>query len=266
MYQFDNVGSTFLSLPPNLQTTENECFGYALDRQMKRMHKLARSITVWSDLDNVDPKYYDSLAMTIRAPYYKSEYSNRQKLGLIKSALLTRRNAGTMKAIEELLSHTLTGASFMPWYEYGGRPYCFKVIANADEANENNMEEFIRMISAVKSARSCMESIGMQADIDNSGLNDICVDRICFFYIKMPFYPYISYDGTMRYDGSARYDAKREYKACLRLGLHCEIAIPEEKLEGMKVESRRNVQYYNGKLRYNGTTKYNAMIRRDKIE
>ncbi len=265
MYQLDDVGSTFLSLPPNLQTTENDCFGYVLDRQMERMHKLARSITVWSDLDNVDPKYYDSLAMTIRAPYYKSEYSNKQKLGLIKSALLTRRNAGTMKAIEELLSHTLTGASFIPWYEYGGKPYCFKVIADADEANENNMEEFIRMISAVKSARSCMDSIGMKAEIDNSILYDMWVGRICF-YIKMPFYPYIPYDGTIRYDGSARYDAKREYKAGMKLGLHCEIITPEEKLEGMKVESRRNVQYYNGKLRYNGTTKYNAMIRRDEIE
>lgn len=264
MYQFDDVGSTFLSLPPNLQTVENDCFGYALDRQMERMHRLARSITIWSDLDNVDPKYYDSLAMTIRAPYYKSGYSNRQKLGLIKSTLLTRRNAGTMRAIEELLSHTLTGA-FIPWYEYGGKPYCFKVIADADEANENNMAEFIHMFSAVKSARSCMESIGMKSDIDNSILNDIRVGRICF-YIKMPFYPFISYDGTMRYDESMCYDAKRDYKACIRLGLHCGIITPGEKIESMKVETRRNVQYYDGKLCYKGTTKYNAMIRRDEIE
>lgn len=246
MYYFDDEGSTFLSLPPNLQITENDCFGYALDRQIARMHKLAKQITVWSDLDHVDPKYYDSLAMTIRAPYYKSEYNNNQKLGLIKSALLTRRNAGTIKAIEELMSHTLTGASFIPWYEYGGRPYFFKVVADADEVNDNNMGEFVRMISAIKSARSIMEGIGMKSDIDNSMLYDMRLDMVCL-YMRTPFF-------------------SAQAQLGVGLNLHYGIEAPREEISKIVVESRRNVQYYNGKKRYNGTTKYNAMIRRHEIE
>nr|WP_300838905.1 phage tail protein [uncultured Acetatifactor sp.] len=259
MYRLDDVGSTFLSLPPNLQTTENECFGYALDRQIARMHKLAKQITVWSDLDHVDPKYYDYLAMTIRAPYYKSEYDNNQKLGLIKSALLTRRNAGTIKAIEELMSHTLTGASFIPWYEYGGRPYFFKVVADADEVNDDNMGEFVRMISAIKSARSIMEGIGMKSVIDNSMLYDMRLNRVCF-YMRTPFFSILVSDGVMCHD------VERKYKLGVGLVLHLGIKGPREEICNMTVESRRNVQYYNGKKRYNGTTKYNAMIRRHEIE
>lgn len=259
MYRLDDAGSTFLSLPPNLQTTENECFGYALDRQIARMYKLAKQITVWSDLDHVDPKYYDYLAMTIRAPYYKSEYDNNQKLGLIKSALLTRRNAGTIKAIEELMSHTLTGASFIPWYEYGGKPYSFKVVADADEVNDDNMGEFVRMISAIKSARSIMEGIGMKSDIDNSMLYDMRLNRVCFF-MRTPFY------STWERDGAVCHGTKRKYRLGVGLDLHLEIKCSKEEISDMAVESRRNVQYYNGKKLYNGTTKYNAMIRRDEIE
>lgn len=265
MYQFDDVGSTFLSLPPNLQTTENECFGYALDRQLKRMHELAKQITVWSNLDNVDPKYYDSLAMTIRAPYYRSEYSNKQKLGLIKSALLTRRNAGTIKAIEELLSHTLSAASFIPWYKYGGNPYFFRVTADVDEVDSGSMGEFIRKISAVKSARSIFDGVAINAKIDSSALNGIRLDRVCF-WIKIPFYPSRAYDGVVRYDGSTRYDAKRKYKLGMSLEMQYGIEAPRESVGHLEVETRRNVQYYNGKKKYDGTTKYNAMIRRDKIE
>lgn len=158
MYQFDDVGSTFLSLPPNLQTTENDCFSYALDRQMAKMHKLAKQITVWSNLDNVDPKYYDYLAVTIRAPYYKSEYSNELKLRLIKSALLTRRYAGTMKAIEELLSHTFPDAIFVPWYKYDGKPYHFK-IAIEKEPTEDGKELFEAMLQRAKAARSIIDSV-----------------------------------------------------------------------------------------------------------
>lgn len=265
MYQFDDVGSTFLSLPPNLQNVENDCFGYALDRQMERMHKLARQITVWSDLDNVDSKYYDSLAMTIRAPYYRSEYNNKQKLGLIKSALLTRRNAGTIKAIEELLSHTLAAASFIPWYKYGGNPYFFRVTADADEVDAGSMGEFLRKISAVKSARSIFDGIVIKSRIDNSMLNGIRLNRICLL-MKMPFYPFRAYDGTIRYDGSTRYDAKRRYKLGVSVQLRYGIEAPKEEIGHLEVETRRNVQYYNGKKKYDGKTKYNAMIRRDEIE
>lgn len=266
MYQFDDVGSTFLSLPPNLQTTENDCFGYALDRQMEKMHRLARQITVWSDLDNADPKYYDYLAMTIRAPYYKSEYSNKQKLGLIKSALLTRQYAGTIKAIEELLSHTITDALFVPWYEYGGKPFFFKIIVDADEVDDKSMREFVRMISTVKSARSQMEGgVGIKSCIDNSGLNSVRIINVrsC---MKMPFYPFISYDGSMRYDGTTRYDAKRNYKLGVGLKLQYCVEGPKEGIGNLAVESRRDVKNYNGEKRYDGTTKFNAMIRREEIE
>lgn len=97
MYEFDDIGSTYLSLPPNMQTVENECFGYALDRQMKLFHRLAKTLTVWSDMDSVDPKYYDFMAMCLRAPYYRSEYSDKVKLELLKAAILSYRFAGTKK-------------------------------------------------------------------------------------------------------------------------------------------------------------------------
>lgn len=166
MYQFDDVGSTFLSLPPNLQTIKNDCFGYALDRQMAKMHKIAKQITVWSDLDSVDPKYYDFLAMTIRAPYYKSEYSGELKLGLIKSALLTRRYAGTMKAIEELISHTFPNAIFVPWYEYDGKPYHFKITIKEEMLIEDAMKLFEEMLQRTKAARSIIEAISVTHRID----------------------------------------------------------------------------------------------------
>ncbi|MCM1045647.1 MAG: phage tail protein [Candidatus Gastranaerophilales bacterium] len=208
MYRFDDVESTFLSLPPNLQTTENECFGYALDRQMKRMHKLAKQITVWSNLDDVDPKYYDSLAITIRAPYYKSEYGDKQKLGLIKSALLTRRNAGTLKAIEELLSHTLINAVFIPWYKYGGKPYHFKIIVDADETDDSSLREFIRKIASVKSARSIFEGAVIVIIIYNV---EQIVLRNVRFKMKIPFWYELTFDGSWLLDGSVILNAKRRY-------------------------------------------------------
>jgi P2-related tail formation protein len=163
MYKYDDVGSTFLSLPPNLQTTENECFGYAFDRQMQKMNRLAHQLSVWGDLDNTDPKYYDYMAMTIGAPYYKSEYTDAQKLGIIKSAPMKRRYAGTIKAIEELLKNTISSASFMPWYEYGGEPYHFKV--KTGEVPDADLKTvFNAMLKRVKAARTIFDFIEILID------------------------------------------------------------------------------------------------------
>lgn len=163
MYQFDDVGSMYLSLPPNLQTTENACFSYAFDRQIWKLHILAKKLTVWSDLDHADPKYYDYMAMTIRAPYYKSEYNDKQKLNLIKSALAAQRYAGTIKAIKELLSNSILYARFVPWYEYGGDPYHFK-IETSDEPNGESRVLFESMLQRVKAARSIIDGVEIDHD------------------------------------------------------------------------------------------------------
>lgn len=163
MYRFDDVGSTYLSLPPNLQNIENECFAYAFDRQIRKLHILARKLTVWSDLDNADPRYYDHMAMTIRAPYYKSEYNKGQKLKLIKTALESRIYAGTMKAVEDLLSRSILNAKFVPWYEYGGDPYHFR-IETSDDPEEEARLLFANMLQRVKAARSVIDGVKIDHD------------------------------------------------------------------------------------------------------
>ncbi|MDE6053155.1 MAG: phage tail protein [Lachnospiraceae bacterium] len=163
MYQFDDVGSTYFSLPPNLQNTGNACFAYAFDRQIKRLHMLAKKLTVWSDLDHADPKYYDHIAISIRAPYYKSEYSEKQKLKLIKATLESRTYAGTIKAVEDLLSHSILHAKFVPWYEYGGEPYHFK-IETSDAPEEESRTLFANMLQRVKAARSIIDGVEIDHD------------------------------------------------------------------------------------------------------
>lgn len=163
MYQFDDVGSTYLSLPPNLQNTENESFAYAFDKQIKKLHALAKKLTVWSDIDNADPKYYDHMAISIRAPYYKSEYSEKQKLKLIKATLESRMYAGTIKAVEDLLMHSILYAKFVPWYEYGGEPYHFK-IETSDAPEGESRALFADMLQRVKAARSIIDGVEIDHD------------------------------------------------------------------------------------------------------
>ncbi|HBA70238.1 MAG TPA: hypothetical protein DCZ40_12910, partial [Lachnospiraceae bacterium] len=115
-------GVTYLSFPPNFQTAENKAMGYVVDRQMKKLLAMVRKISVWSDLDKVEPRYFDFLAASLRAPYYSSEYDDDIRLGILKRTLQTYMFSGTVLAEEELLKNIFADAEFIPWYQYGGKP------------------------------------------------------------------------------------------------------------------------------------------------
>jgi P2-related tail formation protein len=165
MYGLTDIGSLYRSLPPNLQTTEYECLGYAIDRQMEKFVGLARRLTIWSDIDNANAGCLDQMAMTIKAPYYKSEYDEATKRALIKSAVETKRLAGTKRAVELLLSKAYNDSTYTPWYEYGDDPYYFKV--TTDEAMSQDIADlFATALGSTKAVRSRIRSVEVRRTTD----------------------------------------------------------------------------------------------------
>lgn len=165
MYNIDDIGSTYASLPPSLQTGENECFAYALDRQIVKLNKLIQKLDVWGNLDQVDPKYYDALAVCVQVPYYRSDYSDDMKLLLIKSAPMFYRYAGTQKAVEKMLEILFEQAQFIPWHEYGGKPYHFK-FRICDSLTEEVITIFKKVLRRVKALRSVIDEIEIVRETD----------------------------------------------------------------------------------------------------
>ena len=158
MYEIGDTGGLYASMPPNMQDEKTEALCYAVDRQAKRIEKLLRKLNVWSDLEHVEPAHYDYVAACLRALYYRSEMSDGQKLAIIRGTMLTYRYAGSMRAVEELLNNLFSDAEFIPWYEYGGKPFCFK-IQTSDTISKEEMEYFLNVINKVKSARDQVEII-----------------------------------------------------------------------------------------------------------
>lgn len=150
--------ATFCSFPANFQTPENRAFGYAVDRQMKRLMELSEKLLVWPCLENVDARYYDMLAACIGAPYYSSEYDDVTKLRILKNALATYQYAGTVRAVEQLIGGLFGDAEFVPWYRYGGEEYHFK-IATSIVPSEDSIQRFADILQRVKAARSVIDGI-----------------------------------------------------------------------------------------------------------
>ncbi len=151
-------GATYLSLPPNMQSPENFALGMALDKQMKKLMEFNSRLLIWPDLESLSPKYYDYAAASLRTLYYSSNYDEETRLEILKNALKTYVNAGSVRAVEDLLKDIFQEATFVPWYEYGGKPYHFKIIASTD-LSEDDLKKFMEILDRVKAQRSIIDMI-----------------------------------------------------------------------------------------------------------
>lgn len=167
MYKIDDKDALFFMLPPNLQDDYSRAFSRAFSKQMKKLLVLANKLQLWTDLDNADPKYYDHMAAALQAPYYNSEMENDKKLALIKNAIQAHTYAGTVKGVEEFLGSVFDSVQIIPWYEYEGDPYHFKVRA-AGERTADIDKLFNDMLRKVKAARSILDTIETVRTLDQN--------------------------------------------------------------------------------------------------
>lgn len=148
----------YLSLPPNFQTAETRALGYAADNMMKKLMSVVRHVSVWSDMKNIPDKYLDHVAASIRAPYYASEDDAATKRQVIDDAFKTYMFAGTKTAVEKLIDTVFEDSVFVPWYEYDGIPFHFRIAVNT-EPTEEMLVMFLETLKRVKAARSVLDGI-----------------------------------------------------------------------------------------------------------
>ncbi|EHN8580028.1 TPA: phage tail protein I [Campylobacter jejuni] len=92
---------------------------------------------------------------------------------LISKALLLDRYNGTTWAIKEALSAVFPTAVVKEWFNYGGKPYFFKVKVSTtnvsfDERTLNTLE---RLIYDFKNVRSVLEAIEIEIESKNDSFN-----------------------------------------------------------------------------------------------
>ena len=87
--------------------------------------------------------------------------SETEKRSLIKSSIKMHRYKGTKYAIEEIFKTLNIVGNVEEWFNYGGKPYYFKVILQIfnRSINEETEEKLRDLINEYKNERSWLEQI-----------------------------------------------------------------------------------------------------------
>ena len=117
-------------------------------------------VRIISNIDGLDEAVLDILAYDFKVDWYDPEYSLEEKRRTLKDNWLVHKHLGTKYAVRTALNAVYPGAIVQEWFEYGGNPYCFRVILPASE--ELTVEKQKRVLSWIpyyKNLRSHLEKI-----------------------------------------------------------------------------------------------------------
>ena len=152
--------------PPNLIHDRNiSSIITALDPQLQDVSHDTQSLLLIPNINNLPDNVLDNLALQFHCDFYDLAQTHDMKADAVSSSLHWHMKKGTASAIIQALKAIGIDAKFIPWWEFGGAPYTFRIKAEITGdfyrgAGKDRITRLItRAINESKSARSLMAGL-----------------------------------------------------------------------------------------------------------
>lgn len=154
-------------IPPSLLSDEQVVHSAnSLDQSLKALTATIPKTIVLPHIDILPEDVIDLLAAQFDAPFYDVKLSLDKKRSLVKNSISWHKRKGTVGVVEELVSTVFSKSTVVEWYEYGGSPYCFKVITTDVITDPEIYKQFRKAIYSVKNIRSWLDNLAIERDVN----------------------------------------------------------------------------------------------------
>jgi phage tail P2-like protein len=133
----------------------------AVNQLTPEMYRKVQLFSVWDRIDSLEHADLDELALELNIDWYETGATLATKRRIIKQSDLVHSRLGTNWAVEQVVSAHFGSGVVREWYEYGGKPYHFKVISNNPSITAENIDKFLRLLSKVKRESAWLDSISI---------------------------------------------------------------------------------------------------------
>lgn len=96
----------------------------------KELHITAAGIKkniIYANIDTLPETWLDMLAYDLHVDWYDYDYPLETKRAIIKDSVKVHQKLGTKYAVETSLSNIFKDVKVSEWFEYGGKPYYFRI-------------------------------------------------------------------------------------------------------------------------------------------
>ena len=152
-------------LPDNLASQlEVQAFGYALHRQIAKLCDMADKVKFLTAIQEAPDEILDYLAIELRTPCYKMEYSTEVKRSLILSTLPYYMKMGTTYMVNSIIQTIFGNGHIVEFFDAGLNPHHFMVHIQGADATSRPTTEFREVLEAVKRKSQWLDAVVLEFD------------------------------------------------------------------------------------------------------
>jgi len=123
------------ALPDPLKNDDNMlALGRIIAGELQENIRLARLTVIYARIDELEEKILDILARDLHVDWYDDSYPIAAKRQVIKDSVRVHKRLGTKYAVVTALGSVFPHTEVEEWYEYGGKPFCFRILLDMTEA------------------------------------------------------------------------------------------------------------------------------------
>ena len=151
-----SVENLLSSFPYSLSVGKNQNeLAETTAKELLNLWKDNDLLAIYTRILELDEPLLDILAHDFKVDWYLYDGSLESKRHQIYSLFYVHRHLGTRRATERALSDICPGTFLEEWYEYGGKPYYFRVVIDVTEqrmaVSQSLMEYLIEIFKPVRS-------------------------------------------------------------------------------------------------------------------
>lgn len=213
---------SLLDILPNSILTDPQiaAAAKALDTELQAVTNATIETLHLPRFDELPETVVDLLAWQWHVDFYEPiDMDIDTKRRLVKESIAWHRMKGTPAAIEAVASVAFDTTTVKEWYEYGGKPYYFKIVTEDVTTDKDTLNSLRRAVDSVKNVRSWLEEIEFLLHLQDKETAaerpelSILANKIerylwrgRYFDGAWTFTPAPAFDGTRVHNGLWKYD------------------------------------------------------------
>ena len=137
-----------------------QAFAYAIQSEIIKVSMAVEHSRIYTRIDSLTDEILDELAWQFNIAEYRTDYDISVKRNLIKGCMVLHYRRGTVSAVEKVVK-TIFGedSNLEEWFDYGGRPYHFKVRTSNIKATDEMIQDLTRIVKETQNVRSHLEAV-----------------------------------------------------------------------------------------------------------
>lgn len=162
-----NSGQLTDIMPVNMQNEQTIAISYAMQKALQKLLGYTAACAGYGDLEKMPDPILNLMAVESRTQYYDLTAPRKVRETMVSKTMEWYMKGGTGSVLEEYLATVYGGGAITEWFEYGGKPYCFKAIVSVDDEISVPIEAsrgIIERMKAYKNTRSWLEALALKMD------------------------------------------------------------------------------------------------------